>query len=345
MTALARRRGVFGPTAPTIWQNGVTARSAPRPAGERIPMTELQIRKIPFVFDETVPFQWHPTNPDFAFLTNAIGVLAIAFERYIVTVMKRAKRVIDDPEIAAEADAFMQQEALHARAHRLHIDALAHRYPGLRSTLDMAIARFDALLDVHPLEFHLAYIASLEATFTPFFKMLIDNRDLLFTEGDPRVASLFMWHFVEEIEHRSSALIIFDAVVRDPWYRLRVTWQVRSHVYGIVFAIFKAFEEVVPAADRGVAPDSAPAAPGGWRKLLARLGPARPPARNPADNAFRGVPKWDLAVSSFRILLSQLPHHKPANEPLPAFARTWFAAYERGEDMTTFVGTPRASAP
>ena len=59
----------------------------------------------------------------------------------------------------------------------------------------------------------------------------------------------------------------------------------------------------------------------------------------PEDEAFRAVPGRDLAVSSFRIPLSQLPHHKPANEPLPAFARTWFEAYERGEDMTTFVGT------
>lgn len=303
-------------------------------------MTNLKIRKIPFAFDDSVPFQWHPTNPDFAFLCNAIGVLAIAFERYIVAVMKQAKRVISDAEIAAEADAFMQQEAIHARAHRLHMDALIRRYPGLRAAVDDAIARFDALLDVHPLNFHLGYIASLEATFTPFFKMLIDNRDTLFTPGDPRVASLFMWHFVEEIEHRSSALIIFNAVVRDPYYRLRVTWQVRTHVYGIVFDIFKKFEEVVPAADRGHA-DSPPPTPSRWQSLLARLGVVRRPSgRNPADEAFRQVPRRDLLMSSFRVLLSQIPGHDPSKEPLPAFADEWFAAHDRGEDMTTFVGTP-----
>lgn len=307
-------------------------------------MTDLQIRKIPFAFDESVPFQWHPTNPDFAFLTNAIGVLAIAFERYIVTVMKQAKRVIDDPEVAAEADAFMQQEAIHARAHRLHVEALIKRYPGLRAALDEAIARFDALVDVHPLEFHLGYIASLEATFTPFFKMLIDHRDTLFTPGDPRVASLFMWHFVEEIEHRSSALIVFNAVVRDPWYRLKVTWKVRTHVYGIVFGIFKRFEEVVPAADRGHADAPPPVAPW-WQRLAVRLGLLRRPSgRNPADGAFRDIPKWDIVVSSFRIVLSQIPGHDPAKEPLPVFADEWFAAYDRGEDMTTFVGTPPADA-
>ena len=306
-------------------------------------MTNLQIRKIPFAFDDTTPFQWHRTNPDFAFLTNAIGVLAIAFERYIVAVMKQAKRVIDDPDIAAEADAFMQQEAIHARAHRLHVDALARRYPGLRDAVDTAIARFDALLEVHPLKFHLAYIASLEATFTPFFKMLIDNRDKLFEPGERRVASLFMWHFVEEIEHRSSALIVFNAVVPKPWYRLWVTWKVRKHVYGIFFEIARGFETAVPAADRGHALDPAPAAPTRWRKLLAHLGLLRPRARTPVDHAFRDIPKWDVVVSSLRILLSQIPGHKPADEPLPEFASTWFAAYDRGEDMTRFVGTPRAT--
>jgi hypothetical protein len=28
-------------------------------------MSDLKIRRIPFSFDETVPFQWHPTNPKF----------------------------------------------------------------------------------------------------------------------------------------------------------------------------------------------------------------------------------------------------------------------------------------
>ena len=39
---------------------------------------------------------------------------------------------------------------------------------------------------------------------------------MLFRPGDDRVASLFLWHFVEEVEHRSSALVIYDAVVGKP---------------------------------------------------------------------------------------------------------------------------------
>ena len=49
---------------------------------------------------------------------------------------------------------------------------------------------------------------------------MLDNEATLFRPGDDRVASLFLWHFVEEVEHRSSALIIYDAVVGNR-YRMR----------------------------------------------------------------------------------------------------------------------------
>jgi hypothetical protein len=58
------------------------------------------------------------------------------------------------------------------------------------------------------LEFRLAYIADTEATFTPAFKLMLDNEATFFQPGDDRVASLFLWHFVEEVEHR---LFIFSA--------------------------------------------------------------------------------------------------------------------------------------
>ena len=44
---------------------------------------------------------------------------------------------------------------------------------------------------------------------------MLDNEKTLFRPGDDRVASLFLWHFVRG-RHRSSALVIYDAVVGSP---------------------------------------------------------------------------------------------------------------------------------
>jgi predicted metal-dependent hydrolase len=302
-------------------------------------MTELQIRKIDFGFDETIPFQWLPSHPKFGLMANAISILAIAFEKFIVASTRRAIPLIKDPAVVEEAEAFLRQEAQHAKNHRKHVTALVGQYPGLQLTVDAAVASFDGLLVTEPLEFQLAYTADLEATFTPIFKVMLDHQDVLFRPGDERVASLFLWHFVEEVEHRSSALIIFDAVVGNRWYRTRATRKVFRHVMRVYREILSGFEVHVPEEDRRaeyrhVSPDGVRREeilarlpiPGSWRH---RLGMFPPSPFAPASNL-------EMLVLAYRLLLSQVPHHRPAAEPLPKFADTWFESYERGHDVTRF---------
>lgn len=307
-------------------------------------MTELTVRRLPFRFDDTVPFQWHPTNPEFGIVTNAISVIAVAFERYIIAVVRQAIPHITDPEAAAEADAFLRQEAQHARAHRGHLNALVDQHPGLRATIDEAIASYDELLDEEDLDFHLAYIADLEATFTPLFTMMLDARQHLFAPGHARVASLFTWHFVEEIEHRSSALVLYDAVVPDPRYRMRIAPRVARHVLGVYRGVVEGFEQQVPVHARLVSTARVrPAAM--WRReatvRLPVVGRRLRADRYPTT--FQQVPNGVLLGTFVRLLLSQRPGHRPAHERLPDFADTWFAAWDRGEDMTSFAAGIEAS--
>ena len=80
-------------------------------------MTKLVVRKIPWDFDASVPFMWQPANPDFGLFCNAFTFVAVPFERYIVSVVRKAADRLDqDPAIASEADAFLRQEAQHAAA-------------------------------------------------------------------------------------------------------------------------------------------------------------------------------------------------------------------------------------
>jgi predicted metal-dependent hydrolase len=310
-------------------------------------MTDLQIRRIPFEFDETVPFQWHPTNPEFGVNMVGTGLFVIGFEKYIVGAMRLAMPHISDPAAAEEADAFLRQEAIHARAHRMHMKALIGRYPGLQGVIDEVVASYDHLLETKPLKFHLAYIAALEATFTPFFKALLDNREHFFAPGDPRVASLLEWHFVEEVEHRSSGLVVYNAVVPHPWYRLLVLPQAMAHINGLMKKVWIGFQEHVPAEDRGVDlwplihPVMAPLRKLGARLPVLRRRIAVPVSSNPKP--YGAIPKSELKAMAKNLLRSQMPHHDPEHQPLPAFAAEWFDAYDRGIDMTAYSGTSVAS--
>ena len=109
-------------------------------------MTHLQVRRPRFDFTEDVPFVWNPENPAFSFAMNATSIIAICFEQMIVAAVQEAKPLITDPEVAAEAMAFLRQEAQHSSSHRKHVIALIKRYPGLSTPSTRRVASFDGSL-------------------------------------------------------------------------------------------------------------------------------------------------------------------------------------------------------
>jgi predicted metal-dependent hydrolase len=304
-------------------------------------MTDLTVRRPRFDFTDDVPFIWNPANPAFSFFMNATSMIAICFEQMIVAAVQEAKPRILDPAIAQEANAFLRQEAQHSSSHRKHVNALIKHYPGLQETLDAAIASFDTVTATTPLDYRLAYIADLEATFTPSFKLILDNEDTLFATGDDRVASLFLWHFVEEVEHRSSALVIYHAVGGSDWYRMKVLPRVLRHLIAVANVIVDGVNAHVPLADRLV--DARTFLPAfrireGVRRTVTfgRAGSA-----DGVPPAFSTVSWREKLVAGGRVLLSQTPSHNPDHEPLPEFADRWFDRYDRGGDVTRWYGEQR----
>ncbi|MEE6138847.1 metal-dependent hydrolase [Mycobacterium sp. 050128] len=292
-------------------------------------MTDLEVRRPKFDFTDDVPWVWHPENPAFSFFMNATSIIAICFEQMIVAAVQEAKPRMTDADVAAEATAFLRQEAQHSSSHRKHVNALIKLYPGLQQTFDDAMACFDTLTATKSLKFRLAYIADLEATFTPSFKLMLDNEATLFRPGDDRVASLFLWHFVEEVEHRSSALVIYDAVVGDNWYRIRVLPAVVKHLLRVMAVIVDGVNVHVPLGDRKVDARTLLPAYGAWETLKHKLASGS----RPVPSAFASVPRKQILVAAGRVLMSQTPYHKPEHEPLPQFADQWFERWKRGEDV------------
>jgi predicted metal-dependent hydrolase len=306
-------------------------------------MTSVVIRTIPFSFDASVPFQWQPKNPNFGVFCNSFTFFAVPFERFIVAVVRELRKVVDDPEVLAEADAFVKQEAQHASAHRKHMLALIEQYPELAGIDADVSAMFEQLRRSESLEYHLAYIANIEATFTPLMKVFLDHRDSLFDGGDRRVASLMMWHFVEEIEHRSSALMLSRALTPSPWYRVKHLKPIFEHINRVMMTIVRGFDEHVPLADRWVSAHDALTSGLFAGELKRRLPFHRGHSTAMPPSVFHAVPATTIMSMMWRLALSQTPKHDPAVQPLPAWADEWMSAYDRGADMTAYFGTPPAN--
>lgn len=276
-------------------------------------MSDLIVRKIPFEFQD-VDFKWNPAHPQFSTVINMISFWVIGLERYFVRSMLDAEKLIKDPEILQEAKLFREQEAQHSSCHRRHVTELIKKYPDLQGSLNKVHKAYDELYERESLAYHLAYAGGLEASFTPVFKMIIDNRQVLFADGDSRVASLNLWHFCEEVEHRSSAIMVYNEVVNSHVYRLRIFPFALTHTLRMLKMLETEFIKFVPETDRYAEP---------LPTLL---------------HGLTGVSKRDMATSLMGVLRAQMPWHKAETEALPEWSATWFEHWGKGEDMSNFYG-------
>jgi predicted metal-dependent hydrolase len=277
-------------------------------------MSDLTVRRLPWDF-EGVDFVWNESDPAFAITMNKVTFFAIGFEKYICQSMNDAEKLITDPKVLEECKDFRAQESIHSMAHRKHAKALIDRYPGLQAALDISVKLYDELYAAHDIKYHLAYVGGLESIFTPSFRLMLDNREPLFSKGDTRVASLFLWHFCEEIEHRSSGVMVYDHVYGQYCYRVSRFKEFMRHVGVVIEAITDVFREVFPEL----------------------------PAEYFTRYSSYKMPRIGKMRSALGIAAAQLPWHNPAGQALPEYFGEWIARYERGEDMTRTYGVGAAT--
>ena len=261
-------------------------------------MSDLVVRQIDFDVDQA-QFIWNPDNPSFSVLMNQITFFVVGFEKYMCRVMRDAEAHITDPAVMEEAIAFRKQEAIHAQKHMRHARALIRQYPALQGVLDKVLASYD---DVYN---------------TPFFKMILDHRAVLFEEGDAQVASLFVWHFCEEIEHRSSAYDVYNHVVGSHWYRIRNTGAFQKHTRDLFEMIKGEFESLVKDVSENAY----------------------------SDNPFARIPIWAQLRSAVGVLASQFPWHDSMNQPLPDYYDEWLGHWQSGADVSQIVGKSQRLVP
>lgn len=272
-------------------------------------MSEIQLRRIPFEF-EGVEFLWNPSNPEFSRICNSISWIAVGFEMLLCKKFREAQSSITDPDLKKECDLFIRQEGLHTAAHQKHIDALVARYPGLEELQPKVRAHYQRMMDEHDLEWCICYGATLEGTFTPGGKFVIDHRDVLFGGGDARVATLMLWHLCEEIEHRSTCMKVYRHLYARRWARVPMANWIRLNAGALTQVIYEDFEKHVPEEERRMS--------GG--PVLAEL------------------PRWPKILALLRMVMSFGPRHEPGEEPTPDWAPVLLGAHAAGEDIRQYIG-------
>ena len=277
-----------------------------RPPVLRVPQVELPDR-----LDTT----WNPTFPEFAAAANSVSLLMPHVEPYVAHTVRAVVGDLDEP-LATHAAAFVAQELQHQAQHRRVNRLVLEGAPSLRRIDRWAARTYAWLARSRSTRWSLAFAAGFETSAFALARWSEGHLRLLFDHADPAVATLFIWHLAEEVEHKTVA---FDVYLATGGSRLR--YLVAALWSAMLLAIFTVASTTVMAVrTRRVW------SPVTWFRLT----------------------KWSIALA-FEVLgdvfASALPRHHPSDFTDPVLLSSWLRYFDPATATMPLWTSTLAPAP
>lgn len=274
------------------------------PTADATAPPQMIVRRMSFPHPAALRGLWNPARPEFSHIVNAASLGMPYLEPYLIATMRQARARTSDAQLQAEIDLYIGQESTHFRQHQQFNKRLADlgyaSVPRMEAVLKADYAGFGA---DRSFTFNLAYAEGFEAMALTIGHMLIEDRHHLFADGESSVASLILWHFVEEIEHKCATYDVFKALDG------RYVWR----IYGLLFAMVHIMGRTRQGYRALLIED------GLWRRWRSRLA------------------LYSLLIRIFARLTPRLlrilrPSYDPRQVADPAWADAWRRQHAGGED-------------
>jgi uncharacterized protein len=173
------------------------------------PGVEIKVRRLKFDYPEDKK-DWAGDNPVFSRFMEALSMLFPEGERFFVESVNKYKDQIVDPVLKKQVAGFAAQEGMHSvEHHKYNVRAagdLTEDFESIAGWLREPFAR----QVLSPMT-RLAITVALEH----FTAIMADEllRNPAYTDlMDPEHAKLWLWHAVEETEHKAVAFDVYTAV-------------------------------------------------------------------------------------------------------------------------------------
>ncbi|MFN7952766.1 MAG: metal-dependent hydrolase [bacterium] len=175
--------------------------------------TQPVVRRLDLAFDPAVvPRAWLERSPHVSVLMNGLSLLFPEGEKFFVQSVKHFANALEDPALRKRVAAFVGQEALHGSEHRAFNAMLRAQGDEVAVQLEREV-RWLLILGHRVLsrKAQLGVTCALEHYTAILAEELLSRPDLQATI-DPSVRPLWLWHALEESEHKSVAYDVYEAV-------------------------------------------------------------------------------------------------------------------------------------
>ena len=198
----------------------------------------IPVRRMDFEFDDAIPKYWFDNNPFLTMLLTGLSCVFPEGERMFMRAVRHYQDQITDPELQKEVRAFIGQEAHHGKEHQSFNNLMAKKdlpIATIEAFVKQAIAFEEKNLSKERM---LAKTCALEHFTAMFAEVVLEHPEFL--DGvDERLKPLWLWHAVEESEHKAVAYDVYQTAVGSYWTRVS-----EMAVTSVLFSFFTGLHTV-----------------------------------------------------------------------------------------------------
>lgn len=170
----------------------------------------IKPQRMGFEFGEKVPQYWLDNSYILSHTMNALSVLFPQGEQFFVDAVRYYQDQINDPKLKKEVRGFIGQEAMHSLEHKSmnqHVRDQGMPVEELEQNLEVILGIAKKL----PKRHQLAITCALEHMTAMMADMLLERNDVR-EDMHETMRPLWVWHAIEETEHKAVTYDVFKQV-------------------------------------------------------------------------------------------------------------------------------------
>ena len=185
---------------------------------KRLNNSDIQPRRMDFQFDPSIPRYWFGGDQFKTILLTALSCTFPEGERFFVRSVRHYQPMLRSEKLKEEVKGFIGQEAHHGNEHEHFNELMQEKGIPTKKVSDFVYNGIRWQEKRLSPERRLAKTCALEHFTAMLAEVMLENPDFL--KGmDERMLPLWLWHAVEESEHKSVAYDVYQEQVGDYWVR------------------------------------------------------------------------------------------------------------------------------
>jgi predicted metal-dependent hydrolase len=163
---------------------------------------------------------WNDQDPVKSHFWNALSGMLPNTEAFILQVMTPLVAAIQDEKLRGELEGFCRQERLHGKEHKvLNAVIFGGKYSGIKRLEKFDRARMRWAKRLLPESVYAALFAGFEHCTALIAQAGMINADTWFANSHEEVFKIWVWHALEEIEHKAVYYDVYQSVYGRYWAR------------------------------------------------------------------------------------------------------------------------------